>query len=108
MVSVGPHLVDQGSLCLLDFIRSLPKEEGPPLFLVYAPKSCIVSRKSVIGDAEGWVIEHTNTCQVVKPQSIVIEHPVNTEKKKPSRGDTSAVGPEDASAFRDPNAAAYC
>ena len=108
MVSVGAHLIDQGSLCLLDFINGLSKEEGPPLFLAYAPKTCIVSRKSVIGDATGWVIEHANNCQVVKVASVVIEHPVNTKKKKPHQGDNAGVGPEDAPVFRDPNVATYC
>ena len=50
MALVSPHLVGLGSMCLFDFVTSLAKEVGPPLYLIYAHKSRIVDRDCVMDD----------------------------------------------------------
>ena len=78
----------RGSLCLLDFVQSLPVSEGPPLYLIYSRKAEIVDREGVIDEYKGWLNSHEPACDFVTVSDVVIpKADPNLKKKKEEKTD---------------------
>ena len=81
MINVSDHLVDLGSLCLLDFANHLPKDEGPPLYLIYSRKVSVSNQNIITPGGNCWIIVHDYNCDLVTVSDVVIEHPTEMQPK---------------------------
>ena len=41
IICLSLELIEKGSICLLDFAKSLPIDEGPPIYVLYSPKQAL-------------------------------------------------------------------
>ena len=94
MVLVSPHIVGLGSLCLLDFATCLTKEEGPPLYLIYAQKSRIVDLDCVIYDENSWAIEYEHRCDLVTVRDVLVVQPPKVSRAAEQNAPGNDVVPD--------------